>query len=142
MTARHGNSASVIVVLALPFACYGQTMTASDLKNFGEGVAEGLKQTFTILKQAQGSYSLGSHALWIERADGTPKRLPESPYTFEIACTVVGKGAACWMTMAADAASLHDFEQQAVTLEGDRFAALVPAGAAPVVPEAAAKKAP
>ena len=39
-TARHGTPASVIVVLALPFACYGQAMTASDLENFGAGAAE------------------------------------------------------------------------------------------------------
>lgn len=141
MTARHGGSGSVVVVVALPFDCYGQTMSADDLANFGMGAAEGLKQTFAIVNEVQGKYSLGNHAIWIERADGTPKHRPENPYTFEIACTVLGKGAACWMTMAVDAASLRDFEQQAVTLEGDSFDALVPAGDAPAVPEAAARKA-
>lgn len=140
MTARHRDSASVVVVLALPFNCYGQTLAASDLENFGLGAAAGLKQSFAIMSQAQGNYSLGSHPVWIERADGTPKGRPYKPYTFEIACTVLQKGAACWMTMAADAASLRDFEQQAVTLEGDRFDALVPEGAAPEVPEGPAKK--
>jgi hypothetical protein len=142
MTARHVNSESVIVALALPFDCYGQTMKEDDLKDFGEGVAEGLKQTFAIFKQAQGSYSLGSHEMWIERADGTPKRIPEIPATFEIACTVLHKGAVCWMTMASDASSLRDFEHQAVTLEGDAFDALVPAGVALVIPEIPVKKSP
>jgi len=141
MTARHGNSGSVVVVLALPFDCYGQTMSAGDLANFGMGAAAGLKQTFAIVNAAQSKYSLGSHTVWIERADGTAKRRPENPYTFEIACTVLVKGAACWMTMAADAASLHEFEQQAVTLEDDSFDALVPAGNAPAVPAVAPKKA-
>ncbi|SPE30624.1 exported hypothetical protein [Candidatus Sulfotelmatomonas gaucii] len=140
MTARHGESASVMVVLALPFDCYGQTLTASDLENFGIGAAAGLKQSFAIMSQAQGNYSLGTHPVWIERADGTPKGHPENPYTFEIACTVLEKGAACWTAMAADAASLRDFEQQAVTLEGDRFGALVPAGEAPAVPEGPLKR--
>jgi hypothetical protein len=140
MTARHSGSASVVVVLALPFDCYGQTLAASDLRNFGLGAAEGLKRSFVIMSQAQRDYSLGSHPVWIERADGTPKGRPENPYTFEIACTVLEKGAACWMTMAADAASLNDFEHEAVTLDGDRLHALVPAGAAPVVPEGPVKK--
>jgi hypothetical protein len=140
LTARHGASASVVVVLALPFNCYGQTLAASDLANFGSGAAEGLKQSFAIMSQAQARYSLGSHPVWVERADGTPKDRPENPYTFEIACTVLEKGAACWMTMAADAASLHDFEQQAVTLDGDKFEALVPAADAPTVPTPGLKK--
>ena len=111
MTAKHGNPASVVVVMALPFACYGQTMTVSDLENFGEGAAQGMKQTFDLTDPVQTNYSLGSHTMWIERADGTPKNHAESSFTFEIACTVLEKGAVCWMTMAADAASLQAFEQ-------------------------------
>lgn len=140
MTARKSNSASVTVVLALPFKCYGQTMAASDLGNFGLGAAAGLKQAFAIVNQAQGNYSLGDHPVWIERADGTALNRPENPYTFEIACTVLAKGAACWIMMAADAASLQDFEHQAVTLEGEKFDALVPFADAPVVPTPAPKK--
>jgi hypothetical protein len=140
MTASKSSSASVAVVLALPFKCYGQTMAASDLQNFGLGAAAGLKQAFAIVSQAQGNYFLGNHPVWIERADGTALDRPENPYTFEIACTVLTKGAACWITMAADAASLHDFEQQAVILEGEKFNALVPAADAPVVPTPAPKK--
>ncbi len=127
MTARHGNPASVVVVVALPFSCYGQTMTASDLENFGEGAAEGMKQTFDVTGPLQSTYSLGSHTVWIERAKGTPKNHTESSFTFEIACAVLEKGAACWMTMAADAGSLKAFEQGTVSLDGETPRALVPA---------------
>jgi len=133
-TAKRGTPASVIVVLALPFACYGQTLASSDLPGFGEGAAEGLKQAFDVTEPAMGNYSLGSHPVWIERAKGNPKGHPENPFTFEIACTVLQKGAACWMAMAADAASLQAFEQSLVVLEGDAAAALVPAAAIPVKP--------
>ena len=129
LTAKHGAPASVVVVLALPFACYGQTLRASDLASVGAGAAGGMKQAFEITGQVEANYSLGSHAVWIERAKGTPKNRPENPFTFEIACTVLTKGAACWMTMAADAAALEAFEQGAVSLEGEGPAALVPASA-------------
>jgi len=68
----------VVVVLALPFACYGQTMTAKDLANFGAGAAGGMKQSFEITEPVEANYSLGSHTMWIERAKGTVKHLPES----------------------------------------------------------------
>ena len=127
LTAKHGTPASVVVVLALPFACYGQTMAASDLANFGAGAAEGMKQTFEITEPVEAKYSLGRHAMWIERAKGTPKHHPENAFIFELACTVLKKGAACWMTMAAEAADLRAFEQGAVSLDGEAPAALVPA---------------
>jgi len=126
LTAKHGTPASVVVVTALPFACYGQTMKPSDLANFGAGAAEGLKQTFEITEPVQGNYTLGSHAVWIERAKGTPKGHPENPFTFEIACTVLAKGAVCWLTVAADWHSLRAFERAPVTLDGERYAELVP----------------
>ena len=129
LTAKHGTPASVVVVTALPFACYGQNMKADDLKNFGAGAAVGMKQTFEVTEPVDANYSLGSHAVWIERAKGTPKHHPERRFTFEIACTVLEKGAACWMTMAADAASLQAFEQAIVSLDGEVPAALVPADA-------------
>jgi len=129
MTAKHGAPASVVVVTALPFACYGQTMTTSDLPNLGEGAAEGMKQTFDITEPMDATYSLGSHTVWIERANGTPKAHTESSFIFEIACTVLNKGAVCWMTMAADAADLQAFEQGTVSLEGATATALVPANA-------------
>jgi len=129
LTARHGTPASVVVVVALPFACYGQTMKPGDLENFGAGAAEGLKQTFDITEPVEGNYTLGSHAVWIERAKGTPKSHPENPFTFEIACTVLARGVACWMTMATDWHSLHAFERAPVTLDGETYAELVPAHA-------------
>jgi len=104
-------------------------MTASDVENFGEGAAQGMKQTFDITEPVDATYALRSHTVWIERAKGTAKNHPESPFTFEIACTVLAKGAACWMTMAADAASLQEFEQGTVSLEGEAATRLVPATA-------------
>lgn len=129
MTAKHGDPMSVVVVTALPFACYGQTMTVSDLPNLAEGAAEGMKQSFDISEPVQTTYSLGSHTVWIQRATGNPKTREGSPFTFEIACTVLAKGAVCWMTMAADTASLDAFEQGTVSLDGEPAAALVPATA-------------
>ena len=126
LTARHGTPASVVVVTALPFACYGQTMKPGDLANFGAGAAEGLKQTFDVTDPVEGNYTLGSHAIWIERAKGTPKGHPEKPFTFEIACTVLTKGAVCWMTMATDWPSLRAFQRAPVTLDGEISAELVP----------------
>ena len=129
LTAKHGAPASVVVVTALPFACYGQPLKPGDLANFGAGAAEGLKQTFDVTDPVQGNYTLGSHDFWIERAKGTPKGHPENPFTFEIACTVLEKGAACWMTMAADWHSLRAFERAQVTLDGEISPELVPANA-------------
>ncbi len=127
MTAKHGNPASVVVVVTLPFSCYGQTMTSNDLENFGEGVSEGIKQTFDVTGPQQSTYPLGSHTVWIERAKGTPKNHTDNSFTFETACTVLEKGAVCWMTMAADAASLKAFEQGTVSLEREAATTLVPA---------------
>jgi len=135
LTAKHGTPDSVVVVTALPFACYGQSMKPGDLENFGAGAAEGLKQTFDVSDPVQGNYTLGSHAIWIERAKGTPKDHPENSFTFEIACTVLAKGAVCWMTMATDWPNLRDFQRSPVTLDGDTFAALVPPHAFVPVPK-------
>jgi hypothetical protein len=129
LTAMHGSPSSVIVVVALPFDCYGQSMSEDDLKGFGSGAADGLKQAFDIVAPVYGSYALGSHRFWIERAKGNPKGKPETQYTLEIACSVLKKGAACWMTMAADEASLRAFEQSLVTLDGEAATPLVPATA-------------
>jgi len=140
LTARHGTPASVVVVVALPFDCYGQQLTDKNLADFAAGASEGLKQTFVITDAVVANYTLGSHTMWGERANGIVKGQPESKYTLEIACTVLAKGAVCWMAMAADAASLEVFEKQAVTLEGDSFDAIVPAGAISAAPAAAPTK--
>jgi hypothetical protein len=139
LTARNGSPFSVIVVVALPFDCYGETLTATNFADFASGAAEGLKQTFEITNPVLTNYALGNHSMWIERASGTVKGQPDSKYTLEIACTLMTKGAACWWTMAADEAHLQIFEQGPVTLEGDAFDALVPAGAVQAVAPAATK---
>jgi hypothetical protein len=129
LTARHGSPASVVVVVALPFACFGQTMTDSDLPGFAMGASEGLTNTFDITDPVYGAYSMGSHSVWIERATGLLKDHHEVKYTVETVCSVLKKGAVCWMTMAADQDALQTFENGAVKLDSDAPAALVPANA-------------
>jgi hypothetical protein len=129
LTARHGDPASVLVEVALPFDCFGQEMSEKDLPGFATGASEGLKQTFDIGESVFGSYALGSHSMWIERAKGNPKGHPELPYTVEITCSLLKKAAVCWMAMAADDAALRVFERGAVTLDGESANALVPSTA-------------
>lgn len=129
LTARHGSPASVLVVVELPFDCLGQAATDKDLPGFALGASEGLKQMFDLTDTATGTYKLGSHSLWIERSKGTPKGHSEMAYTVEIACSLLKKGAVCWMTMASDADALHVFESSPVSLEGEPSVALVPATA-------------
>jgi hypothetical protein len=126
LTGRHGNPASVIAVVQLPFDCLGQTASGKDLPGFAEGASEGIKQSFDIAEPVYGSYAQGSHSFWIERARGTPKGHPEVPFTVEIACSLLKKGAVCWMAVAADDLALRAFEQGPVTLEGESPTALVP----------------
>lgn len=139
LTARHGTPFSVVVVVALPFDCYGQSLTNENMADFTAGASEGLKQTFEVTNTVMNNYALGSHTVWVERASGTVKGQPESRYTLEVACTLMARGAACWMTMAADAADLQAFEQEPVTLEGDTFDAIIPSNAIPAVPTPASK---
>ena len=129
LTARGGSPSSVLVVVELPFACFGQTMSSKDLPGFAQGASEGIKQSFDISDPVYGDYTLGSHGMWIERAKGSPKGHPEAPYTVEIACTLLKKGAVCWMALAASDAALKIIEGGAVALEGERPTALVPATA-------------
>jgi len=110
-----------------------QNMKAGDLKNFGAGAAEGMKQTFEVTEPVEANYSWAPTPFGLS-APRNPKHHPENPFTFEIACTVLEKGAACWMTIAADAASLQAFEQGTVSLDGEVPAALVPATAFPNKP--------
>ena len=126
LTAKHGDPASVIVIVGLPFDCYGQTMSGDDLAGFGSGVAEELNQTFDLSVPITASYRVDSHPFWIERAKGSPKGHPEVSYTVEITCSLLPKGGVCWMAMLADKASLQAFEQAPVALEGEPPAPLVP----------------
>ncbi|HEX4285435.1 MAG TPA: hypothetical protein VHZ28_10085 [Terracidiphilus sp.] len=129
LTARHGEPASVLVIVELPFACFGQSMSPKDLPGFAQGASEGVKQSFDVAEPSYGEYALGGHSMWIERAKATPKGHPEMPYTVEIACALLKKGAACWMAMAADDDSLKSFEQGQVALEDEAATVLVPASA-------------
>lgn len=128
LTARHGDPVSVIDQVVLPFGCAGRPLTQDDLPGLGAGAAEGIKQNFDIGEPQVVSYTLGAHRLWAERAQGNPKSQPDKHYTIEISCVLLSKAAACWLTMAADPASLAVFENSAVTLESDPPAPLVPAG--------------
>lgn len=129
LTARRGDPASVLVIVQLPFDCFGQSMSAKDLPGFAQGAAEGIKQNLDLSNPVNASYSLGSHSVWVERSKGAPKGYPESTYTVEIACTVLKKGAVCWMTMAASDDALKELESSPVELEGEKQTALVPANA-------------
>jgi hypothetical protein len=129
-TARNGDPVSVIVVVELPFDCFGQSMSDKDLPGFAQGAAEGIKQSFDITDAVNNEYKLGAHSMWIERTKGTPKGHPEvPPYTVEISCTLLKKGAVCWMALSANDAALKIFEGGAVKLEEDSPTSLVPANA-------------
>ncbi|HEV2326906.1 MAG TPA: hypothetical protein VGS10_23410 [Terracidiphilus sp.] len=125
-SANRGKPPSVVVVVALPFSCYGQAMTAKNLSGFASGVSEGLKQNFDITDPVYGTYALGTHSFWVERAVGAPKNHAQTAYTLEIVCTVLKRTAACWLTLADDATALRDFEHSLVTLDGEPPVILVP----------------
>lgn len=129
LSAESEKTSSAIVVAALPYACYGQPMSAKDLPGFAAGVSDGLKQNLNISVPVYGSYTLGTHNFWIERAAGVPKNRPQSVYTVEIACSLLKKSAVCWMTLAAGAGALRDFENTPVELDGEPPVSLVPVDA-------------
>jgi len=128
LAARHGVPPTVVTVAALPFACFGQPLEGKDLPGFASGSLEGLKGSLNFTDPEYKSYSLGSHSMWIERDLGTVRDHPEVKYTVEAVCSLLQKGAACWMAMAADRADLQTFEHGTVTLDGESPAMLVPAG--------------
>ncbi len=128
-TARHGDPPSVILAVTLSFDCLGITMKDSDLPAYAVGTAEGLKKTWNVVDPHYSAYTLGTHSMWIERATGNPLDNPEAKRSLEVVCSMLKKGAVCWMAFVADDASLKIFEQAPVVLEGDAPAALVPANA-------------
>lgn len=127
LTARHGSPGSMVVAMALPSACMGVEMAEKDLPGFGMGAAQGVQQGFDVGDPAVSNYSLGTHRMWIARASGNPKGHPELPYTVETLCTLLKKGAVCWMALAADGDALATFENGMVRLDGDAPRKLVPA---------------
>lgn len=129
MSARKGAPPSFLAAMALPFDCVGQIMTEKDLPGFAEGASEGPRAVFDFGEPVFGTYKLGNHSMWIERAKGNPKGRPEMGYTLEIACSLLKRAAVCWMTVAGDQDSLRQFEGNAVTLDGDFFSEMVPATA-------------
>jgi hypothetical protein len=129
LLARHGTPFSVVEIVALPFGCWGQQLTNKDLAAFALGVSGGLKKSFDVSEPVYSAYMLGTHRMWIERANGTPIGHPEPNYRVETACSILKKAAVCWMLIGADDAALQIFEHGAVTLDGDAAAALVPATA-------------
>jgi hypothetical protein len=129
ISARAGSPPSFLAVIAMPFNCIGQILTEKDLPGFAEGSSEGPRAVFDFGDPDFGSYSLGSHHMWIERAKGSPKGHPEMPYTLEIACSLLKKSAVCWMIVAGNDQSLKGFDQNAVTLDGDFYPELVPSNA-------------
>lgn len=129
LTARQGTPPSVISVLQLPFGCFGQRLTDAELPGFAEGASEQLKQSFDLAPPQYGSYNLGTHTLWIERAKGSVIGHPEAQYTIEIACSVLKLGAVCWMAAAADETALQTFEHGKVSLDGEAPVPLVPSTA-------------
>jgi hypothetical protein len=129
LSARHGNPPSSVVALVLPFACLGSVMTDKDIPGMAAGAVEGIQQNFDIAEPVYGSYALGSHTVWIERVKGSLKGNPQAQYTIETVCSLVKKGAVCWMAMAADDAALATFEHGMVTLDHEAPKALVPATA-------------
>jgi hypothetical protein len=129
MMARYGTPASVIAVMAVPYDCFGQKFTDKDLAGFASGVAKGLNKIFYTKDQVYGAYTLGSHSVWIERANGTSIAHPDFKRILETVCSLLKKGAVCWMALAVDDLALQTFEHGAVTMDGDAPTALVPASA-------------
>lgn len=126
LQAKHGTPISLIVEVALPFDCFGQVMQASDLPGIAAAASAGLQENLDVGQPVLGSYTRGTHAFWIERANATLKGHPELGYTVEIACTVGKQAAVCWMTMAADDAALAVFERGLVSVDGEAPEPLVP----------------
>ena len=123
---KHGDPASIIMTVALPYDCYGSSFTDEDLPGFGKGVSGGLKQNFNVSETKTATYKSGTHNLWIERAIAVSKGDPTRDYTIETVCSILKKGATCWIGMVKDDAALKVMEQSLVTLESDAPTALVP----------------
>ena len=129
LTIRHGDPASVILIMFLEYKCLGLDLKESDLGATGMGIANGLTKSFDVKDPQYGAYRLGNHAFWIERADGSPVDHPEHGYKLETTCTLLKKGLACWLAMAGTPDAITTFESSKVSLEGDSPAPLVPKSA-------------
>jgi hypothetical protein len=129
LTAHHGTPASVIVAEALPDDCLGHTLTQNDLAGFASGAAEGLKQTFDMENPEYGTYSIGTHTMWVERVKSMPKKNPGAEYLIEVVCSILKKGGVCFMAMEGSESGMRVFENSLVALEGEPPSILIPANA-------------
>jgi len=129
LTIRHGNPASVVLIMFMEFKCLGLELKEGDLGATGLGIATGLTKSFNVKDPKYGAYTLGKHAFWIERAEGTPLNHPEHEYKLETTCTLLKKGLVCWLAMAGTPDAIPTFEASNVSLEGDSPVALVPESA-------------
>jgi hypothetical protein len=129
LTAHHGTPGSMIAAVVLPSDCMGKEMAPTDLPGFGIAATQGVQMGFDVGDPLLAEYSLGSHKVWAARAKGNPAGHPEMPYTVETVCTLVKKGAVCWMALAANDASLATFEKGSVALDKEAPTALVPTSA-------------
>jgi hypothetical protein len=129
LTAHHGNPPSAIAVMGLSCDCVGHPYTAADIPSVASNVTDGMKKNVEIVTPVNNTYTLGTHSLWIQRGSGSLVGHPEINRTVETVCSVLKKGIVCWVTMAADDATLQTFEQGVVTLDDDAATALVPADA-------------
>jgi len=129
LTAHHGSPGSMIAAVVLPSDCMGREMAPTDLPGFGIAATQGVQMGFDVGDPLLAEYSLGSHKVWAARAKGNPTGHPELPYTVETVCTLLKKGAVCWMALAADNSALATFERGSVTLDQESPKPLVPAAA-------------
>lgn len=127
MTAHHGTPASMIMAMALPTLCVGAKMSEKDLPGFGMGASQGIQEQFDLGEPAEATYSLGKHSAWIARSTATLKDSSHRLYTVETVCTLLKKGAVCWMVLAADDDALATFEHGFAALDGDTPVPLVSA---------------
>ncbi|HEV2214192.1 MAG TPA: hypothetical protein VGR64_02810 [Terracidiphilus sp.] len=97
-----------------------------DLPGFVQQALQNIRQTMILSDEVHGSYMLGTHPMQIERASGVVIGAPDIRYTVEITCSVLHRGAVCWMGMAAALPDLTTFEQGRVSLDGEPAAFLVP----------------
>jgi hypothetical protein len=126
LKANHGAPPSSVVVVGLTYECIGQHFTDSDLASFGGGVANSLKKTWIVVEPVYGAYMLGTHSVWIERANGSPIAHPESKRILEMVCSMLKKSAVCWMAFVVSDTDLQAFEQSRVSLDGETPIPLVP----------------
>lgn len=121
------NPTMKIIIIELPYSCYGSSYQDSEVSTYGPGVLDGLGQQFDIgAPTSTTTYKLGKHSIWANRSHATLKQHPDQPYEMETVCTILSKAAVCWVAIAEQAQMLSVLEQGQVSLDGDPLVALVP----------------